>query len=96
MTMFMDGKYIFVSIVVTAFAIIIFGLYNDRDSSNEGCNTYLWRVDSNHYLFGTMHVDAWYLWDAVPNIAKKAFYNADEVYFESIVNRKDYIGEAFK
>ena len=53
------------------------GAANPKD-----CKTYLWKVEPHHYLFGTIHIPAEKVWDAIPNNAKRAFLESDAAYFE--------------
>ena len=56
-------------------------IYN-ADSIGLYCqSTYLWRVDSNHHLFGTMHVHPNEI--KLPEEMKKAFSQSDAAYFET-------------
>ena len=47
-------------------------------------SSYLWRLEGQRpiYLFGTMHVPYTLVWEHIAPVAKRAFYAADEVYFE--------------
>lgn len=54
----------------------------DADDAN-GCKTFLWRVEKKHYLFGIINMKTEYLWDAVPNIVKRAFFQSDSVYLNT-------------
>ena len=48
----------------------------------DSCKTYLWRLNTDHYLFGFITGPIMNVWDAVPSIAKTAFLKSDAVYFE--------------
>ncbi|GAB1607166.1 metalloprotease TIKI1-like, partial [Argonauta hians] len=47
-------------------------------------NSFLWRLhgDTPSYLFGTIHVPYTKVWDFIPDNTKKAFQQADYVFFE--------------
>ncbi|CAI9742931.1 Hypothetical predicted protein [Octopus vulgaris] len=47
-------------------------------------NSFLWRLqgDTPSYLFGTIHVPYTKVWDFIPDNTKKAFKQADYVFFE--------------
>ena len=65
-------------------ALVTFNLLNllGKRTDEGNCRTYLWRVDSRHYLFGTMHLDPIYFMNAIPDNVKIAHYNSDTVYTE--------------
>lgn len=38
------------------------------------CKTYLWKVEPHHYLFGTIHIPAKKVWDAIPKVIQLSPY----------------------
>ncbi|EEC19950.1 conserved hypothetical protein [Ixodes scapularis] len=62
----------------------MFDSYSPADSVLETGSSFLWstRQEPPSYFFGTIHVPYTRVWDHVPENAKQAFGNADNVVFE--------------
>ena len=73
--------------LLVAFTAVI---YSNPDAEGFYCqSTYLWRVDSKHHLFGTMHVHPNDF--EPPEEMKKAFHFSDAAYFETDLFDTDHI-----
>ena len=68
------------------------GIFNNNKSKTIFCifihpqdqNSFLWRVrrDPPAYFFGTIHVPYTRVWDYIPENAKQAFRNSENIFFE--------------
>ena len=72
----------FLAIAAVVCSLVNYSLWQGYKGDEENCRTNLWRVDSQHYLFGTMHLPDLYFLRAIPDNVKIALYNSDAAYFE--------------